>query len=98
MATSELVLSEHYVHQDNGGLTIQVVALVDERTQYLDGVPLDGFTLMLKFEYSMLGLQNTTASIAVKDPADLSELADALGGAGYKLKEAVRKAEGGRDQ
>jgi len=98
MATNELVLSEHRVHQSNGGLTVQVVAVVDKHTQYLDGIPLDGFTSALKFEYGLQGLQNTTTSVALADPADLYKLANALIGAGHKLEEAVKKAERGRDQ
>jgi hypothetical protein len=93
---NEIILGEHHVHQNNGGLTVQIVALVDKHTKYFDGVPIDGFVTLIKFKYSMLGLQETNAVVTLNELNDIFEFANALAGAGYKLREALAKTEKGR--
>ena len=88
----EEVLAEHHSHQENGGVTVKVIAITDKQTQYLDSVPLDGFALQLGLEYDLQGLQQTASRLLISEE-DLFNLANALAGAGYKLREARQKAK-----
>ena len=89
----EETLAEHYSVQENGGARIQIITVTDKSTQFLDGVPIDGYSLQLGLDYDLLGLQQTSSRLAISEE-DLFDLANALAGAGYKLREAKKKAEG----
>jgi hypothetical protein len=93
----EEVLAEHYSHQNNGGVNVRAIAVTDKRTQYVDGVPVDGFCLQLGLDYDLQGLQQTSSRLLISED-DLFNLANALAGAGYKLREARKKLEKGRDR
>jgi len=95
--SKEEVLAEHRSIQTNGGVTVKVIALTDKNTQFVDGAPLDGYCLQLGLDYNLLGLQSTETRLAITEE-DLFELANALAGAGYKLRETRKKAARGRDR
>ena len=90
----EYVLAEHHSHQGNGWVTVKVIAITDKQTQFLDGVPIDGFTLQLGLDYDLQGVQATSSRLHITED-DLFHLGTALAGAGYKLREAKMKAKRG---
>jgi hypothetical protein len=95
--SKEEVLAAHYTHQENGGVNIRALALIDKQTIFLDGVPIDGFSLQLGIDYDLHGLQQTSTRLLISEE-DLFHLANALAAAGYKLREARMKAAGGKNK
>lgn len=89
--SKEEVLAEHFIDMEDATAAFKIAAVTDNKTQFLSGVPLDDFKLRFGIDYDQ-ELQSTSVSLIIKEE-DLFNLANALAGAGYKLREARVKAK-----
>lgn len=92
MSSKVHVLAEH----EFATARIEAVALVDKQTQFVDGLPYDGFGTALIISHrsndgSVEGRLNLTLG-----ENDFFEMANALAAAGYKIREARLRASKGR--
>lgn len=86
------VLAEH----DFPHARVEAVALVDKQTQFVDGLPYDGFGTSLIITHNSQDGSTQGSLTLMLGEDDFFNLANALAAAGYKIREARLRATRGR--
>jgi hypothetical protein len=86
------VLTEH----DFPTARVEAVALVDKQTQFVDGLPYDGFGTALVISHRSSDGKTEGQLALTLGEDDFFNLANALAAAGYKIREARLRASRGR--
>jgi hypothetical protein len=86
------VLTEH----DFPTARVEAIALVDKQTQFVDGLPYDGFGTALVISHHSKDGSTEGQLVLTLGEDDFFNLANALAAAGYKIREARLRASKGR--